>query len=138
MANFYINKSIIGGKLVADVELKTTPSGVSVCSFTIAVARKFKRDETDFINCVAWRNAAELISKFFRKGSSICIVGNTQTRNYDDKEGKKVYVTEVVVEEVFFVDSKSEVQGAEVQEVAPPKFDVSEGFVPIGDDTLPF
>jgi single-strand DNA-binding protein len=117
MANFNFNKVILGGRLTADVELKGTPSGVSVCSFSLAVNRKYSKDseaQTDFINCVAWRNTAEFISKYFKKGSSLCVVGSVQTRNWTDNNGQKRYATEIVVDEALFVDSKTEgeTQGA--------------------------
>lgn len=107
-----MNKAILVGRLTRDPELKTTGSGVSVCSFTIAVNRRFKNAdgnyEADFINCVAWRQQAELIAKHFKKGDMIGIAGSIQTRNYD-RDGTKVYVTEVVVEEIDFVgNSKSD------------------------------
>lgn len=111
MANFNLNKAILGGRLTADVELKQTPSGVPVCSFSIAVNRRHSKDteqQTDFINCVAWRNTADFISKYFHKGSSLCVVGSVQTRNWTDNNGQKRYATEVVVDEAMFVDSKSE------------------------------
>lgn len=111
MANFNINKVILGGRLTADPELKSTQSGVSVCSFSIAVGRKYSKEgeqATDFITCVAWRATAEFISRYFRKGSSLCIVGNIQTRSYTDKDGNKRNATEVIVDEALFVDSKSE------------------------------
>ena len=108
MANLNINKSVIGGRLTADAELKTTSSGVSVCSFAVAVTRKMNREEVDFINCVAWRNTAEFISKYFRKGSSICLTGSIQTRNWTDNGGNKRFTTEFVAEEAYFVDSKSD------------------------------
>ena len=112
MASLNLNKVILGGRLTADVELKTTPSGVSVCTFSLAVNRKYSKEgeqAADFINCVAWRTTAEFISKYFRKGNSICIMGNIQTRSYTDKDGIKRNVTEVIVDEAMFVDSKSEV-----------------------------
>ena len=111
MANFNINKTILGGRLTADVELKQTPNGVSVCSFNLAVNRKFQKEgeqQTDFINCVAWRNTAEFISRYFRKGSSLCIVGNIQTRTWMDQNNQKRFATEVIVDEAMFVDSKSD------------------------------
>ena len=130
MANFNLNKSIIGGRLTADVELKTTPSGVSVCSFTIAVNRKANREVTDYIDCVAWRGAAEFICKYFRKGSSICVTGEIQTRSWTDNNGNKRYATEVIVDDTYFVDSKSS---------APSFADNSQDFESIaGDDDLPF
>lgn len=108
MANFNLNKVIIGGRLVSDPELKKTQGGVSVLTFSVAINRK-KQNETvtDFIDCVAWKESAEFISKYFRKGSSICISGTLQKRQYE-KNGEKRYTTEVIVYETFFVDSKSE------------------------------
>jgi single-strand DNA-binding protein len=107
-----INISVLTGRLTADVELKTTPSGVSVCSFSLAVDRKYQPQgeerATDFIDCVAWRNTAEFISKYFNKGSMIGIEGEIQTRTYTDKEGKKRKVTEVIVNNASFCGSKSE------------------------------
>lgn len=110
-ANFNFNKSIIGGRLTADPELKTTTNGISVTSFTIAVNRKAKsgdKPQTDFIKCQAWRQTAELISRYFKKGSSICVTGGIQTRSWTDNNGAKQYATEVVVDELYFVDSKSD------------------------------
>ena len=83
MSNLNLNKVILGGRLTADVEQKQTPSGVAVCNFSIAVNRKYSKEgeqQTDFINCQAWRQTAEFISKYFKKGSAICITGNIQTR----------------------------------------------------------
>ena len=109
MANFNFNKVILGGRLTADPELKTTTSGVFVTSFSIAVNRKgSKTNEVDFINCQAWRATAEFISKYFQKGSSICITGQLQVRSWKDNQGNNRYATEVVVDEVKFVDSKSD------------------------------
>jgi single-strand DNA-binding protein len=113
MANFNINKVILGGRLTADIELKATPNGVAVAQFTIATNRKGKDAQTDFINCVAWRQTAEFISKYFAKGSSICVVGEIQTRSWDDKNGGKRYATEVIVSEALFVDSKNDAQSVE-------------------------
>ena len=111
MANLNLNKVILGGRLTSDPELKQTQSGVSVCSFSIAVNRKVAKDQeqkADFINCVSWRKVAEFISNYFHRGSSICIVGNIQTRSWDDKNGNKRYATEVIVDEAMFVDSKND------------------------------
>ena len=108
MANFNFNKVIIGGRLTQDVELKTTQSGISVVSFSVAVNRKGAERKTDFIDVTAWRNTAEFISKYFSKGSSICIVGTLQKREWTDNNGNKRYVTEVVAEEATFVDSKND------------------------------
>lgn len=107
-----MNKVILIGNLVRDPELRATQSGISVCSFRIAVNRRYKDQNgeypTDFIDCVAWRNSAEFISKYFHKGKPILVVGNLQTRNYEDKEGVRRYVTEVAVDEVEFVGGKAE------------------------------
>lgn len=110
MASFNFNKVILGGRIARDPELKTSQSGLSITQFSIAVNRKSTKDQqADFINVTAWRNTAEFITKFFRKGSSICIVGSIQTRSFTDKAGAKREVTEVVADEAYFVDSKQEV-----------------------------
>lgn len=111
MANLNLNKVVLGGRLTSDAELKQTTSGISVCSFTLAVNRKFQKEgeqQTDFINCVAWRNTAEFVSRYFKKGSSLCIVGNIQTRTWTDQNNQKRFATEVIVDEALFVDSKSD------------------------------
>lgn len=116
MANFNFNKVILGGRLTAHPELKSTPTGVSVCQFSIAVNRKFSKEgeqQSDFFNCTAWRATAEFIAKHFGKGSSICVVGSIQTRTWTDQQGQKKYATDIVVDEASFVDSKGEAQGAE-------------------------
>ncbi len=105
-----LNKVILIGNMTADPELKQTPSGVSVCSFSIGVQRRFKDANgtyaSDFINIVAWRQTAEFVAKYFRKGKPICIVGSLQTRSYTDQQGNKRYVTEVVADEATFTESK--------------------------------
>ncbi len=119
MANLNLNKVILAGRLTAEPELKQTPSGVMVLSFSIAVNRRYQpktedgnsNQQADFINCVAWRERAEFISRYFHKGSSICIAGQIQTRSWSDQQGNKRYATEVVVDETFFVDSKGENSG---------------------------
>ena len=111
MSSLNLNKAILCGRLTADVELKQTPSGTAVCSFTLAVNRKYQKEgeqTADFISIVAWRQTAEFISKYFKKGSALCIVGNIQTRSWQDNQGNKRYATEVVADEAYFVDSKSE------------------------------
>lgn len=137
MANFNFNKVILGGRITADPELKTTASGVSVTSFSIAVKRKnTKEDKTDFINCIAWRNTAEFIQKYFSKGSSICVVGNLQTRTWEDGNGNKRFATEVIVEEASFVDSKSD---APNNPFTAPTNGTETDLEELGDeDTLPF
>ena len=116
MASFKFNKVILGGRIARDPELKTTQSGLSVTQFSIAVNRKSTKDQqapqADFFNVTAWRNTAEFITKYFRKGSSICITGSLQTRSFTDKNGAKREVTEVLADEAYFVDSKQEVSQA--------------------------
>ena len=106
-----LNKVIAMGRLAADVELKSTGSGVSVCSFSIACDRDFKAQdgtrETDWLDCVAWRGTAEFISKYFSKGRMIVVDGRLQTRTYEDKQGNKRKATELVVENAYFGDSKT-------------------------------
>lgn len=148
-----MNKVILVGRLVKDPEVKTTQSQIAFCGFTIAVDRKFKsasgERQADFISCVAWRQQAEFLGKYFQKGSRVGIVGNLQSRTYDDANGKKVYVTEVVVDEIEFVDSKGSGQshtdapresGEPKGNNSPPPPSVDNGFYPAMDDdtTLPF
>jgi single-strand DNA-binding protein len=135
MANFNFNKVIIGGRLTADAELKQTPSGLSVTAFSIAVNRKGADNKTDFIDIVAWRQTAEFICKYFKKGSSICIVGNLQKREWTDNKGNKRYATEVIADEVCFVDSKSD----SASDSAPNFADSAPKFETLADDAdLPF
>ena len=104
-----MNKTILIGRLTRDVELKRTQSDTAVANFTLAVNRKFAKDgETDFINIVAWGKTAEFCNNYFEKGRQVAISGRIQTRNYENKEGQKVYVTEVVAEDVYFADSKKD------------------------------
>lgn len=116
MSNLNLNKVVLAGRLTADVELKQTPSGVSVCSFTLAINRKFQangQQQTDFIQCQAWRQTAEFISRYFKKGSALCISGSIQVRSWTDSNNQKRYATEVVADEAMFVDGKNDSQGAE-------------------------
>ena len=119
MASF--NKVIIIGNVTAAPELKTTPNGVSVTSFTVAVNRRFSGDDgekkTDYISIVAWRNTAEFVVKYFKKGSPILVCGQLQTRSWTDGNGAKRYVTEVVADEISFVGSIKE-NGAETKSVS--------------------
>ena len=106
---FNFNKVMIGGRLTADPELKTTQSGVSVTSFSIAVNRRVKQGEeskADFFNVTAWRGTAEFITRFFHKGSSIMIVGSLQNRSWE-KDGQKRYSTDIIADEAHFVDSRA-------------------------------
>ena len=111
-----LNKVILMGHMTADPELKQTTSGLSVCSFSIGVNRRYstKQDQNqqsvDFINIVAWRQQAEFVSRYFKKGSSIIVCGSIQTRKWTDNNGQTRYATEVVADEVSFVTSAA--QGA--------------------------
>ena len=140
MANFNLNKVILGGRMTADPELKQTPQGVSVTSFSIAVNRRGKDAQTDFINCVAWRQTADFICRFFKKGSSICISGSVQTRTWNDQQNNKRYATEIVADEAYFVDAKAEGTVGSFGGDAPA-FQTQESakFEEVaGDDDLPF
>lgn len=112
MANLNLNKVVLCGRLTADPELKTTGNGISVVSFSLAINRRYKNAngqyDADFINCTAWRQTAEFISRYFKKGSSLCIVGSIQTRKWTDQQGQTRYATDVVADEAMFVDSRSE------------------------------
>lgn len=106
-----MNKVILMGRLTRDPEMRQTQSGVNVCSFSIAVNRRFAKEgqqNADFINCTAWRQQAEFICKYFQKGSMISVVGNLQSRSWENQEGKKQYATDVVVDEVYFTGSRTE------------------------------
>ena len=131
-----MNKVILKGNLTKDVEMSTTTSGIMVARFTVAVQRRFTNAdgerETDFINCIAWRNTAEFVSKYFKKGSQILVCGAMQTRSYDAQDGTKRYVTEVIVDEVDFCGKADSGESAGTKQEAKPEA------VEIDDDSLPF
>lgn len=106
-----MNKAILIGRLTRDPELRTTPTGRNVCQFSVAVSRTFTNAngerEADFINCVVWDKQAENLVKYQKKGNQIAVEGRIQTRNYDDKDGKRVYVTEILASNISFLDSKA-------------------------------
>ena len=145
-----LNKVILMGNLVADPEFKTTPSGVAVTTFRIAVGRRFAKqgDEVtaDFFSIVAWRNTAEFVSKYFTKGKPIVVVGSLQNRSWTDQNGQKRYATDIVAEEVSFVDSRSESSSS--GQYVPDSYNAEPSFsggaeAPKfeeikGDDDLPF
>lgn len=144
-----MNKAILMGRLTRDPEMRTTPSQVNVCTFTIAVDRRFKTQsgerQADFIPVVAWRQQADFVSRYFRKGSRIVVVGSIQTRNWEDQEGKKRTSTEVIADEIYFGDSKkgdSNYGGDMPMETSAGRSSTndSEGFMPAPDDdtSLPF
>lgn len=145
MANFNMCKVILGGRLCADPELNTTPSGVKVTKFDIAVNRRSGSEHvTDFHSVTAWRGTAEFITRFFRKGSSICVIGSIEKRTWTDDKGNKRMSVEIVADEALFVDSKSDgaasqaVPGAVPQSYMPESYSAP-NLEPIGDDEdLPF
>ena len=109
-----MNKVILMGRLTRDPEYSQTPSGVIMARFSIAVNRRFAKEgqqQADFINCIAWRQQAEFICKYFRKGSMILVIGNIQTRSWDGQDGKKQFATDVVIDEVHFTGSRAETGG---------------------------
>lgn len=109
-----LNKVILIGNMVADPELKQTPNGISVCRFRLAVQRRYARSAeqgqqtADFLDVVAWRQSAEFVSKYFKKGSPILVCGQIQSRNWEDKDGAKRYTVEILADEVSFVGNKSD------------------------------
>ena len=113
-----LNKVILAGRLTADPEMKQTPSGVTLVTFSLAVNRRFtardgqgQQPEADFFRITAWRNTAEFIAKYFRKGSAICICGSIQNRSWTDQNGQKRYMTDIIAEEANFVESRNAQDG---------------------------
>ena len=135
-----MNKVIMIGRTTANVELKQTKTGKSVAEFSIAVRRPFNTEggqDSDFFNCVAYGQTAELISKYVKKGDQVGIEGRLQTRNYTNNEGRKIYVTEIIVDNVEFLQGKKESASTEakVEESDPFSSPVYEEVEP---DGLPF
>ena len=134
------NRVILMGRITKDIELKTTPSGLSVTSFSISVDRpggKDKERATDFIDCVAWRQTAEFISRFFSKGKAILIEGKLQTRSYTDKNGTAHKVVEVVVDQAAFTGEKRQTDSSPVVQEQPgaePAQAAQEQATDAGDD----
>ena len=144
-----INVCSIMGRLTADVELRSTQSSVSVCNFCVAVDRQYKKDEerlTDWIDCVAWRGTAEFVSKYFKKGDPIAVIGKIQTRNWEDQNGNKRKSTEIVVDEVSFVGSKrdntqlaeNKAENTSEENYSEDQADIPENVADIADKDLPF
>lgn len=133
------NKVILMGRLTANPELKQTQSGIAVTSFSLAVDRKGKTGEDkvcDFISIVAWRQTAEFICKYFKKGSAILVCGELQTRSWTDNNGNKRSTTEVVANEVYFCEAKRESEGTIPDAYKTPQAGNFEAVK--GDDDLPF
>lgn len=148
-----INRVVLTGRLTRNPELKTTQNGLSVASFTLAVNRQFTdsqgKREADFINCVIWRKAAENLCKFTHKGSLIGIDGRLQTRSYDNNNGQKVFITEVVVDNFALLESKNQANNQSSNNgysnnsndntaTEPDPFASSGDSISISDDDLPF
>ena len=131
MANFNFNKVILAGRITRDIELRSTSQDIPVTTFSIAVNRPQRsadsQQKADFFNCTAWRHTAEFVSKYFRKGSSICVTGSLQNREWTDQQGNKRTSTEIVVDEVNFVDSKAEADARPASTgTMPPAYDSSQ------------
>ena len=134
-----INKVILLGRLTKDPEIRyTQTNNIMVASFSLAVNRRFAKAgeerQADFINIVAWNKTAEFCSKYFKKGQQVGIIGRIQTRNWEDDQGTKHYVTEVIAEEAYFADSKKEGANENTLGSSTP----TNEFAPIQDDDLPF
>lgn len=144
-----MNQAHLIGRLTRDPELKQTPNGIAVCTFSIAITRRFKRDEADFLNIVTWRALAENCGKYLTKGQQVGVSGRIQTRSYDGNDGKKRYVTEIIADSVEFLSPagyKGSGGGEDMPPLpddAPPEADELFGagagtFTPVDDDDLPF
>ena len=131
-----LNHITIMGRLTKDVELRKTPTGTSVASFTIACDRDFSKEdkETDFIECVAWKGTADFVSKYFSKGRMAVVSGRLQIRSWTDKDGNKRKTAEVVADNVYFADSKRDGDNVVTTAPAANNFDLLDG----NDDGLPF
>lgn len=130
-----INKVILMGRLTKDPELRYTNNKTPVCSFTIAVNNGYgEKQQTDFVNCLAWNKTAEFVTKYFTKGKMIIVIGRITTRSWETQDGKRAYATEVVANEVSFGETKSSQQTA----TQPPMQD--DDFTPLDeyDEDLPF
>lgn len=140
-----MNKAFIIGNLTKDPELRTTPSGVSVCSFTVAVQRRYKDQngerQADFIPVIVWRGLAENCAKYLAKGRKVSVVGEIQTRNYEAQDGSKRYVTEIVASDVEFLSPNPNSQGGGfggTQAAAMPAEPDMNSFTAMVDEELPF
>lgn len=161
-----MNRVVIVGRLTRDPDLRYTPNGVAVANFTVAANRPFKNaqgeNEADFINCVVWRGAAENLANYMKKGSLIGVDGRIQTRSYDDKDGKRVFVTEVLAESIQFLEPRgtsnqggynqtnnnqgqfAQGQGQKTESFSSSNTNTNEPFktdgepIDISDDDLPF
>ena len=133
-----MNQALLVGRLTKDIQLRKTQSGKSVVSFTVAINRKFSKDEqTDFINCVAWEKTAEFMANYLHKGRLVSVEGFTQSRSFDDKDGKRVYVQEIVANNVQALDYAQEKNHEQKQPTYEPE-EVKQTNLGISPDDLPF
>lgn len=137
-----INNVVLIGRLTRDVELRYTPSNIAVATFNLAVNRNFKNQdgerEADFINCVMWQKSAENLANWTRKGMLIGITGRIQTRSYENQQGQRVYVTEVVADSFQVLEKRdNSANQSSMDEQMPPAFENSQP-MDISDDDLPF
>lgn len=137
-----INNVVLVGRLTRDPELRYTPSNVAVATFSLAVNRNFKNQagdyEADFINCIMWRQQAENFANWLKKGALVGITGRIQTRSYDNQQGQRVYVTEVVAESFQILEKKDNAaNNASMENQIPPSFEKTNP-MDISDDDLPF
>lgn len=135
-----LNKVILAGRITSDPELKKTPNGISVTSFSIAVKRRIG-DETDFLDVVSWRGTAEFITRFFRKGQAICVSGSLQKRQWNDKKGGKRIAVEIIADEAYFVERKWKEESGNPSTVSQTEYEPSErqDFEDMSrDEELPF
>ena len=139
-----LNNVVLVGRLTKDAELRYTQSNVAVATFTLAVNRTFKSEngerEADFINCVMWRKQAENLANWAKKGTLIGITGRIQTRTYDNQQGQRVYVTEVVAENFQLMESRKDgsQQTVDNHDQQAPNFTRNSNPMDISDDDLPF
>lgn len=142
MANLNFTEAVIGGRITSDLELKKTPNGVSVCKFSVAVNRRTSsggdgEKTADFFNVVTRRATAEFVSKYFRKGSTIVVSGPLECRSWNDKNGTKHTMVELVAERATFVDSKNEIEPSNT--ASPNPYSETPTFAEIEtDEDLPF
>ena len=139
-----MNNVILMGRIATDIVSRTLESGKHLIMFTIAVPRKYSKDTTDFINCVAWEKTAEFISKYFRKGALILIDGSIQTRSFEDNSGKKQYRVEVNAQNAYFTgekaagELKNNSEGDYMPETENGSKSLLDGFQEVDEEDLPF
>lgn len=141
-----MNKVCLTGRITKNIELKYNQNNIAITSFTLAVTRKFKNQngeyESDFINCIAYKSTAELLNKYVKKGDLLGIEGRMHTRNYEDKDGKRVYVTEVIVDSIDFLQSRKDESKQETentkQKLSDDVFSEFGSSIEITDDDIAF